>query len=176
MHWHESFSVGVKLIDEHHRRLFTLINELIVATETQQQEEAIGRVLQALIDYTKLHFRSEETLFRDLGTFEQHAAAHRTFEQDLLRFIAANPTNRPESTPRLITHLTHWLQHHILQTDIATFSELGFRPREPQEAIEERLHLLTHKPTVLIAEDSVPTISSPNRSSPKNWVSGSGTA
>jgi hemerythrin len=41
MHWHESFSVGVRIIDEQHKQLFHLINELIVAVNSNQQDEIL---------------------------------------------------------------------------------------------------------------------------------------
>ncbi|MDP3479742.1 MAG: response regulator, partial [Desulfoprunum sp.] len=55
---------------------------------------------------------------------------------------------------RLLNNLTDWLQNHILKTDIAFFSNLGYRPRETREDVEERLQLLTYRAKVLIAEDS----------------------
>jgi len=153
MHWHDSFSVGVHLIDGHHQRLFGLINELIIASETQQELRVIGRVFESVVDYAKMHFRAEEELFREQPDFEAHRAEHLAFEEHLVRFQTEHPLDQPGSAPRLLRHLTDWLRHHILMIDIGTFSQIGFRLREPREAIQERLQLLTHKPTVLIVED-----------------------
>lgn len=154
MHWHDSFSVGVRLIDEQHQQLFTLINELIVAVDTHQQDEVLDRILQAVLVYAEMHFKTEEELFKIHPQFEAHYTVHRKFARNISKLAADLTKNKTDVATILLNELTDWLQNHILKTDIAFFSELGYRPRESREDVEERLQLLTHKVKVLIVDDS----------------------
>nr|WP_320131876.1 bacteriohemerythrin [uncultured Holophaga sp.] len=155
MHWHDSYSVGVKLVDDHHRRLFVLINELILAAESRQGGQSIQSVFDAVVDYARMHFRVEEALFREDPEAEGHGEEHRAFESFMTSFSAEQSLEAAGELARLLRYLSSWLRNHILETDMATFSRLGYRPRETWEAFVERLRLLTLKPTVLLAEDSL---------------------
>jgi len=154
MNWHESFSVGVRMIDDQHQKLFALINELIVALNTQQQEEVFQRTLDAVLDYTKMHFKTEEELFKIHPHFKEHRSIHCQFVENIKKLAIDYNGDANESFQKLLGDLIAWLQNHILKTDISFFSELGYRPRETTDDIAERLQLLTHKVKVLIAEDS----------------------
>lgn len=154
MHWHDTFSVGVRIIDDQHRQLFASVNELIVAFNTQQQDEVLDRILDAVLTYTEKHFRTEEELMKTHPQFNVHCTVHRLFAERIGRMAVDFSKNKTAVAARLINDLTDWLQNHILKTDIAFFSNLGYRPRETKEDIEERLQLLTYRAKVLIAEDS----------------------
>jgi len=154
MQWHDSFSVGVRIVDDQHRQLFTLINELIVAVNNRQQDDVLERTLTSVLAYAELHFRTEEELFKIHPQFRAHCAIHRQFVKDVTLLATDFTVDEAVVATRLLNKLTDWLQNHILKTDIAFFSELGYRPRETTEDIQERLHLLTHKVKVLIVDDS----------------------
>ena len=154
MHWHDSFSVGVRIVDDQHQQLFALINELIVAVDTHQQDDVLERILGAVLAYTELHFRTEEELFKIHPQFQAHRALHQRFLHDVSSLMADFVLNKAAVATRLLDILGNWLQNHILKTDIAFFSDLGYRPRETTEDIKERLQLLTHKVKVLVVDDS----------------------
>ena len=153
MNWHDSFSVGVHLIDDQHQQLFTLINELIIAVNTQQQGHVLDRILQSVLDYTEMHFKTEEELLKIHPNFNEHHAIHEKFSASMGK-LKNDADSTADAASILLGKLSDWLQNHILKTDIAFFSELGYRPRETKEDVEERLELLTHKVKVLVVEDS----------------------
>ena len=152
--WHDSFSVGVNIIDDQHQQLFMLVNELIFAINTQKEEEVLDRILLSVLDYTEMHFRTEEELFKIHSQFKAHCDIHHQFVQQIRGLAVDFTKNKAGAAVRLLNDLITWLQHHILKTDIVFFSELGYRPRETKENFEERLQLLTHKEKVLIVDDS----------------------
>lgn len=154
MNWHESFSVGVHIIDDQHQQLFTLINELIVALNTQQQDDVFQSTLHAVLAYTEMHFKTEQELLKIHPQLKEHCAIHHQFVENIKKLAFDYTSRKNESFQRLLGDLIAWLQNHILKTDIKFFSELGYRPRETTDDVEERLQLLTHKVKVLIAEDS----------------------
>lgn len=66
--WNDNFSVGVKAFDEHHHRLFDLLNGLLTAVENGTADEGkLVAALKELIDYTDYHFKAEEDLLRKNG-------------------------------------------------------------------------------------------------------------
>lgn len=154
MNWHDSFSVGVGIIDEQHQQLFTLINELIVGVNTQQECCLLDRILHSVVIYIEMHFRTEEELFKIHPHFSEHHAMHEKFSENISKLKTDFTNNQAGIADKLLVELSNWLQNHILKTDIAYFSELGYRPRDTKEDIQERLQLLTHKVKVLVAEDS----------------------
>lgn len=154
MNWHDSFSVGVRILDDQHQQLFTLINELIRTVNTQQEDEAIERVLHSVLAYAEMHFGTEEELFKIHPQFESHRAIHQQFAESITKLADDFTKDKTDTGAQLLNSLTDWLQNHILKTDIAFFSELGYRPKETKEDFEARLQLLTQKDIVLVVEDS----------------------
>ena len=65
--WDQGFSVGVGSIDEQHKKLIGLLNDLHDAMRFGKGRDVLGKVLAELIDYTAYHFRTEEGLFAKYG-------------------------------------------------------------------------------------------------------------
>jgi hemerythrin len=63
MTWTEKLSVGVAVLDEDHKRLVSMVNELYDAMQAGHGKETLGRILNDLVHYTKEHFAREEKLF-----------------------------------------------------------------------------------------------------------------
>ena len=82
LEWNENLSVGVPSIDEQHKVLLGLLNELFDATQAGKGQAALGKVLNELADYTVYHFQYEESLFAQTG---YGAALDHTKEHDELR-------------------------------------------------------------------------------------------
>lgn len=154
MQWHDSFNVGVKIIDKQHQQLFALVNDLIVASNTNQQNEVLEQTLHSVFAYTEMHFKTEEELFKIHPRYKAHCDIHQRFVESVSKSAENFKNNEPEIAAKLLNDLTDWLQNHILKTDIVFFSELGYRPKETIEDFEARLQLLTQKDTVLVVDDS----------------------
>ena len=60
LEWTEELSVGVPSIDEQHKVLIRLLNELFDATQAERGQTLLGKVLNELADYTVYHFQYEE--------------------------------------------------------------------------------------------------------------------
>jgi len=63
--WNESYSVGVKTMDDQHKKLIGMINQLHDAMKEGKGSSEIGSVLSGLSDYTKYHFTAEEKLLQE---------------------------------------------------------------------------------------------------------------
>lgn len=120
MSWNDNLSVGVKVLDDDHKKLIGLLNELHDGITGGQRQEALGHVLHELITYTKTHFQREEELFARTGYPE--AAAHKK-EHDSLVQKAVDLQNRFKQggtsmlSLETMSFLKSWLTQHIQGND-----------------------------------------------------------
>ena len=117
--WDDSYSVGIKSIDNQHRNLIELTDRLHEAMKMGKGNEVIGGILSSLIEYTVTHFSDEEKLMRTAG-YPAYPAHHQIHE-DLVRqvkdfqqkFLSGNTLLNVE----LMTFLKTWLINHIKGED-----------------------------------------------------------
>jgi hemerythrin-like metal-binding protein len=76
--WHESFSVGVRVLDDDHRHWVDLINKFHEAQEKGEAAQVIEKDIDDLIAHTIAHFQREEGIMRKAGYpgLPSHKAAH----------------------------------------------------------------------------------------------------
>ena len=79
LEWDESYEVGIKKIDNQHRMLFRLTNELHEARGRETDRQATDALLAELVNYVEYHFKSEEDYFRDHPEAEDHHRVHADF-------------------------------------------------------------------------------------------------
>jgi hemerythrin-like metal-binding protein len=119
--WSEKLSVGVPSIDNQHKKLVTLLNQLHDAMLAGRGKEVVGTVLKGLIDYTATHFKYEEQLFAKTGYPE--AAAHKKEHDDLVHKVLDIQKVYEEKGPAVLTlqvmsFLKEWLTKHIQGSDM----------------------------------------------------------
>ncbi len=119
--WSEQLSVGVKSVDEDHRKLVTLVNELFSACFVGVGDEAVSAILTEVIDYTQYHFTHEEDFLREHASpaLEAHAEEHRRLTEQVLAIAQQGVSALSED---VLLFLRDWLTQHILGTDKASFA------------------------------------------------------
>ncbi|HEY1931207.1 MAG TPA: bacteriohemerythrin [Acetobacteraceae bacterium] len=118
--WTEKLSVGVTALDDDHKRLVAMINELFDSMQAGQGREVLGRILDGLVQYTKMHFAREESFFAK--TSYAAAAAHKQEHDALTRQVldvqrkyAAGA--QAALTLEILQFLKNWLIQHIQGSD-----------------------------------------------------------
>lgn len=115
--WQESYSVGVPALDDQHKILIDLINQL------GQTDCDIRSVMDKLDWYVHEHFALEESMMEDAGYKHSttHSDEHREFEK-WLRAAQSHMASSGMNTALLVStvhhHLEDWLVGHILVTDM----------------------------------------------------------
>ena len=118
--WTNQMSVGVKLLNNDHKKLVLLINQLHDGLMTGRAKPALERVFEDLVSYTRVHHANEEQLFVETGF--QGSAAH-MLEHDSTIERAVELQLRFKSSEGLgaeleIMHqLREWLFRHIQGSD-----------------------------------------------------------
>lgn len=120
MVWNSSLSVGVEALDEDHKKLLGMVNNLHDAVQSGRGREALGKILAGLIDYTVLHFAREEKYLQENGYAE--APAHKREHADLTRqLLDVQAKYKAGASPSLsleaMSFLNNWLVNHIQGSD-----------------------------------------------------------
>lgn len=76
--WNHACAVGVKAMDEQHAVLMDTLNEIRLALVRGQGREQVSEALNRLIEFTRMHFASEELLLEAHGFpgVSEHRHAH----------------------------------------------------------------------------------------------------
>lgn len=119
LEWDSSFATNVSQFDSEHRTLFTMVNDLHDAMQQKRSREAIGSVLNRLIDYTAKHFAGEEDALRRTGyaDFESHKRLHEKLVEQALGLKAKFDAGETLLTQEVIEFLQGWLVNHIKGVD-----------------------------------------------------------
>jgi hemerythrin-like metal-binding protein len=119
INWDESLSVGIDVIDEHHRYLFDLVNDLIDVVANKLGTRELGRVMKALGQYVLVHFRAEETMMEQYGyhRLDIQLQQHRQFLERFKEFNEELYQNPLVAQFDILTYLRDWLISHIRDED-----------------------------------------------------------
>lgn len=117
--WNDSFSVNIGKIDQEHKKLFDMINELTEAMKAGKGKDVLGGILDGLLSYTASHFQTEENYFQQVkypGAAE-HKKEHVAFVQKVTDFKKDFDAGRATVSVNILQFLSKWLQSHIKGTD-----------------------------------------------------------
>lgn len=118
--WNQDMSVGIDHLDDHHRRLIELLNQLGAAVSAGNSRDVTGLVLGELIRYVYYHFGEEERLMEAAGydDLAAHRQSHRIMAEHV-RGLESAYDRDPSAVVAAELHgfLSDWLVHHIRSED-----------------------------------------------------------
>jgi hemerythrin len=76
--WSDKYSLNVPGIDEQHKKLVRLVNDMYDAMHAGKGRDMIGTVIAEFVDYTDYHFKAEERLLRQnrYPEYDEHKEMH----------------------------------------------------------------------------------------------------
>ncbi len=115
--WESSYSVGIAVIDNQHKRIIEYINELNNALAFKTEDKVHDIILQ-LVEYTVSHFSFEERLMQEAGypMLQPHKDVHNAFIERI-NFFKERFENGEDITKQLMLDLQMWLINHIQHDD-----------------------------------------------------------
>ena len=118
--WSDAFRVGVEKLDEEHRRLFALVNDLSDTIGRTGRIEGHEKQKKELLDFTRLHFQSEESLMETHGypRLETQRNDHHALLERLERFAGAEERRLRPRAQTAVDYLKDWLIRHTLIEDL----------------------------------------------------------
>jgi hemerythrin-like metal-binding protein len=114
-----AMSVGIAEIDEQHKVLVSMINELNEAMRSGRGKDALGDMIRGLKDYAAFHFAHEEKLMtaHEFPGYLAHKARHREFVKQVVDFEKEFKSGKAALTMEIMQFLKDWLVEHIQGTD-----------------------------------------------------------
>ncbi|GGF67074.1 GGDEF domain-containing protein [Terasakiella brassicae] len=119
--WNKNFETGVEVIDEQHKKLVDLLNELansLVREDMSQVNDAFAQ----LADYAHYHFEQEEAIWSnylgDDSWFISHQLSHSSFLPRVLELKGIEGDSPSQDVVEaVVKFLIRWLAFHIIDDD-----------------------------------------------------------
>lgn len=119
--WKESYSVNIKEIDQQHKMLVGMLNELFEAMRNREANEVITGIIKGMTDYIGVHFSLEEHLMQKhmYPDYLQHKKEHENFTQKVVEFQEKHKSGKMMLSLEVMNFLKDWLKNHIQVSDQA---------------------------------------------------------
>jgi len=117
--WHKNLSVGIEKIDEQHKKLISIINELYDIIANDEDRNNLKKIMDKLNEYIHIHFATEERYFNQYnypGKIE-HTTEHNEFVKKVNEFQQEFIAGAYSLSFQLMDFLQDWLVHHIITID-----------------------------------------------------------
>ncbi len=117
--WDDRYDTGIRIIDEQHRELFRLVNDLRRMVQDGTERGTVADLLEQLVIFTKLHFDTEEALMGqyDYPDLSGHASEHASMLTSLRELLAKFHESHQTMAMLVPTFMEGWLRHHISDGD-----------------------------------------------------------
>ena len=118
--WNSRLETGIAIIDEQHRKLIDLVNDLHEAMRNRKAKDVIAHILQELGDYTHYHFSVEEKAFaqREYPNREEHERLHADLIAQLKALMEKYARGELAISIDVLDFLTQWVTNHIMKEDM----------------------------------------------------------
>ncbi len=117
--WADKYSVGYEEVDNQHKVLVNLINELYASFQQGDANSKIENILTEMIRYTDYHFKTEEGYFEkySYSDAQAHIAQHQSFVEKVTSFFEEYKSGSATLSYDVMNFLRDWLIKHIQVSD-----------------------------------------------------------
>lgn len=121
--WNDNCCIGVREIDEQHMELVGIINKLFEEMKAGKGAEAMGDLLNNLVEYTMYHFSTEDRHMTatDYPRFVEQKEDHDMFTKQVVALQRSFLEGDTLVTIETLKFLQDWFSNHLLKED----KELG---------------------------------------------------
>jgi hemerythrin-like metal-binding protein len=117
--WSSTLSVKVPELDEQHKILIGIINDMYDALKSGRGREAVDTILPRLVEYTKEHFAHEEAMMQKhkYPGYVDHKAKHVALTNKVLEYVHRMQEGRGTAAVEFMEFLKNWLVSHTQGVD-----------------------------------------------------------
>ncbi|MEW8624958.1 MAG: bacteriohemerythrin [Candidatus Thiodiazotropha sp.] len=120
--WDDNFNTGLPTVDEQHRQLVRMLNELASQFAFESEQIDLSKVFDGLLAYTVYHFETEEAIWSEYLPDESleasHRDSHKAFIDQLQALIGQTELgSKHQVAEKTLEFLVRWLASHILESD-----------------------------------------------------------
>ncbi len=115
--WSESYSMGIKLVDDQHKGLLNFVNELFNHSTGNEAEEMayFKEVIHQAVEYIKYHFQTEEKLMiaTKFSGYAAHKKVHDEFTLEVIKSVKDFESGKRLVLEKFAYYLKDWVLAHI---------------------------------------------------------------
>ena len=119
--WNKTFKSGIKAIDEQHKGLFELVNNMFSHVTGNEKEERkyFDIVIKKTVNHIKIHFAAEEKImsFTKFNGYDKHKKLHDDFVTAITKNIHEFKSREHFCLFSFTKLLRDWLYSHITVMD-----------------------------------------------------------
>jgi len=119
--WSNSYSMGIKVIDDQHKGLLNFVNDLFSHATGNEYEEHLyfKEVIQGAVQYVKTHFSTEEKIMTatKFPGFAEHKKAHDAFVLNVIQTAKDYEAGKRYTLEKLAYFLRDWILSHVAVMD-----------------------------------------------------------
>ncbi|MEI6559243.1 MAG: hemerythrin family protein [Rhodospirillaceae bacterium] len=138
--WRDAMSIDDGPIDEDHKYLIKLANEVETALESVDRDKILS-LLKNLEYYTVYHFTREEALQREIGynDYDEHCVRHKQLVEVVHNAVGLFSQEFSEDKNRRLAEdvvklMNAWIVGHILTQDLPMRSYVRMHKQGPRRA------------------------------------------
>jgi hemerythrin len=117
--WNEALETGDDVVDDQHRSLYALVNDLNADTLLGKNPALTEVELERILRYATEHFATEESLMERSAypRTAEHRAIHHEFAEAATGMVAAHLEGHGPTLQDLAEFMQSWLDSHIRDED-----------------------------------------------------------
>ena len=122
--WDSDLNVGIGIIDNQHKIIFDLINDLDNVTRASADRRVVDTLFDVIENYVFRHFEAEEELFHQHEKSITHSLEHYDLVKQFRKFKLSF-RNKKDRGNDISTFLDTWFINHIKASDIPLFTHMA---------------------------------------------------
>ena len=117
--WKKEYEIGVTKLDNQHKKIIEIVNEVIKQQFTPANENEIEEILNGLQDYIREHFKTEEEymLKHQYSGYEEQRNEHNQFIDRLFEAQKEYSKTGRVTSINICNFVWDWFSQHILVVD-----------------------------------------------------------
>ena len=119
--WSKTFMCGIKIIDDQHKSLVDMVNEMFshVPKNEKEEKDYLESILQEAVKYIKIHFATEERILTatKFKGYAEHKKAHDQFIIKVTENVMELKSGKRLTLLSYTKFLKEWVLSHIAVMD-----------------------------------------------------------
>lgn len=118
--WDDSLNLGIKAIDDQHKLLIEIANELLLAIHHGLASAEMNNIFNRLREYTVVHFIAEEQYMSDIGYvgLGRHQQEHMNLKRLVKEYQQRLYRKENVDAYEVRDFMRAWLVDHIIKSDM----------------------------------------------------------
>ncbi|MDR2952862.1 MAG: bacteriohemerythrin [Treponema sp.] len=119
--WEDKYATGIQLIDNQHKELVNLTNQLFRACMGSEDElqTLFKEAMSRMVEYVRFHFGAEQKLLEAIGypEFQNHKKLHEGLVSNILEAVKDQKEGKKFVPNHFVRTLRDWVFSHIAVED-----------------------------------------------------------